>query len=247
MIGLKRVMIGFGLIGMIWLHAGCAQVVVPGTVAGAGEFYRYATRNVAKQTFVGNMNQTVNAARSALDRMKIELVNTDSTDTETILYAETPEMEIILKFQSVTSSVTRTRIDTKKGHWWIKDKATAEEILSQIVTILKAETVPQNRLSKILIKNECNRSIRVAVYYLAGSEGSQAWEAKGWFYISPASSKQIAESDNRYVYIYAESISGKTFRWSGDEMHEFKGKSYGFFKIDMGPKIVDFTQTLTCK
>jgi len=26
----------------------------------------------------------------------------------------------------------------------------------------------------------------------------------------------------------------------------FKGKPYGFFKIDMGQKLIDFTQTLTC-
>ena len=87
MAGLKRDVIGIGMIGIIWLQAGCAQVVVPGTVAGAGELYRYSTGNVAKQTFVGNMKQTIDAARLALEKMSIEWVETESIsmDAETIL------------------------------------------------------------------------------------------------------------------------------------------------------------------
>ena len=247
MAGLKRDVIGIGMIGIIWLQAGCAQVVVPGTVAGAGELYRYSTGNVAKQTFVGNMKQTIDAATLALEKMSIEWVETESIsmDAETILYAETPEMEITLQLQPVTSTVTRVSIDTKKGQW-VKDKATANEILSQIGQILETEIAPQKRFSRVYVKNECDRPIKVAIYYLAGTEGSQAWGARGWFLITPGTRKQIAETDNRYVYLYAESSSGKKFRWTGDEFQIFKGKPYGFFKIDMGQKLIDFTQTLTC-
>ena len=247
MAGLKRGIIGIGMIGIIWLHAGCAQMVVPGTMAGAGELYRYSTGNVAKQTFVGDMKQTIDAAMLALEKMRIELVKTESIsmDAETILYAETPEMKITLQLQPVTSTVTRVSIDTKKGQW-AKDKATANEILSQIGQILKTEIASQNRFSRVYVKNECDRAIQVAIYYLAGPEGSQAWGARGWFFITSGTRKQIAETDNRYVYLYAESSSGKKFRWTGDEFQIFKGKPYGFFKIDMGQKLIDFTQTLTC-
>ena len=247
MAGLKRGIIGIGMIGIIWLHAGCAQLVVPGTVAGAGELYRYSTGNVAKQTFVGDMKQTIDAAALALEKMRIELVETESIsmDAETILYAEAPEMEITLRLQPVTSTVTRVSIDTKKGQW-AKDKATANEILFQIGQILKTEIASQNRFSRVYVKNECDRAIQVAIYYLAGPEGSQAWGTRGWFLILSGTRKQIAETDNRYVYLYAESSSGKKFRWTGDEVQIFKGKPYGFFKIDMGQKLIDFTQTLTC-
>ena len=144
MAGLKRGIIGIGMIGIIWLQAGCAQVVVPGTVAGAGELYRYSTGNVAKQTFVGDMKQTIDAATLALEKMSIELIETESIsmDAETILYAETPEMEITLQLQPVTSTVTRVSIDTKKGQW-AKDKATANEILSQIGQILETGIASQ--------------------------------------------------------------------------------------------------------
>ncbi|HIJ54888.1 MAG TPA: DUF3568 family protein [Deltaproteobacteria bacterium] len=245
MAGLKKGIIGIGIIGIIWLQAGCAQMVVPGTVAGAGELYRYSIGNMAKRTFVGDMKQTVDAAKSALEKMGIELVETSSKDAETILYAETPEMEITLQLQPVTSTTTHVSIDTKKGQW-AKDKATANEILSQIGQILENETASRKRFSRVYVKNECGRPIQVAIYYLVGPEGSQVWGARGWFFITPGTRKQIAETDNRYVYLYAESSSGKKFRWTGGEFQIFKGKPHGFFKIDMGQKLIDFTQTLTC-
>ena len=41
MAGLKQSIIGLGMIGIFWLQTGCAQVVVPGTMAGAGELTIY--------------------------------------------------------------------------------------------------------------------------------------------------------------------------------------------------------------
>ena len=54
---IKRALTGLGLIGYIWLFAGCAEVVIPGTIAGGGEIYRYTNDNVAKRTFVSNVNR----------------------------------------------------------------------------------------------------------------------------------------------------------------------------------------------
>ena len=78
MAGLKSGIVGIGMIGIIWLQAGCAQLVVPGTVAGAGELYRYSTGNVAKKTFVGDVKQVIDASTLALEKMGIELIETES-------------------------------------------------------------------------------------------------------------------------------------------------------------------------
>jgi hypothetical protein len=40
------------VMGLIWMQAGCAEVVVLGTLAGAGEYYPYNTSNVAKKTLM---------------------------------------------------------------------------------------------------------------------------------------------------------------------------------------------------
>ena len=50
---LKQAVAGLGLIGCIWLMAGCAEVVVPGAFTGAGEVYRYNTSNVVKKNING--------------------------------------------------------------------------------------------------------------------------------------------------------------------------------------------------
>ena len=61
---------GMGLMvwGFIWLMTGCTEVVVPGTMAGGGEYYRYTTSNVAKETMMGDVRDVTAAARSALKK-----------------------------------------------------------------------------------------------------------------------------------------------------------------------------------
>lgn len=67
----KQLAVGIGLIGLAGLLVGCTEVVVPGTMAGGGEYYRYTTANVAKATLMGDVRQVTTATRSALKRMDI--------------------------------------------------------------------------------------------------------------------------------------------------------------------------------
>ena len=241
-----RGFIAIGLVGVIWLQAGCAQILVPGTMAGAGELYRYTTTNVAKQTFVGNMDQMTAATKIALKNMKMELGSVNRGDTETVLHASASALEIRIQLEPVTPATTRVTVNATKDHW-IKDKATANEILSQIGNSLKTKISAAKHFSSVFIKNECDRPIRVAVYYLAGPEGSETWETRGWFFMKPGNKKQIAETKNRYLYIYAESGNDAKLVWAGDNHRYFKGKRYGFFRVDIGRPFIDFTQTFTCE
>ena len=61
MTAIKKAFVGIAAISWIWLMAGCAEVPVPGTLAGGGEAYRYSTANVAKETFIGNVDQVTAA------------------------------------------------------------------------------------------------------------------------------------------------------------------------------------------
>ncbi|MGD9122525.1 MAG: hypothetical protein PVG59_17745 [Desulfobacterales bacterium] len=49
----KIVLASIGLLGSIGLLNGCTEVVVPGAMAGGGEYYRYTTSNIAKETLMG--------------------------------------------------------------------------------------------------------------------------------------------------------------------------------------------------
>jgi hypothetical protein len=60
---------GIGLVASIWWLMGCAEVIVPGTMTGGGEYYRYTTSNIAKETLMGDVRDVTAAARSALKKM----------------------------------------------------------------------------------------------------------------------------------------------------------------------------------
>jgi len=48
MMVIKQVFAGIAAISCVWLMAGCAEVLLPGTLAGGGEAYRYTTANHPK-------------------------------------------------------------------------------------------------------------------------------------------------------------------------------------------------------
>ena len=91
---IKRIFAGLGLLGCIWLQAGCAEVVVPGTLTGAGEYYRYTTDNTAQKTFMATAGRITAASREALNKMDIQLHAVHTTDGETELTAATSELDI---------------------------------------------------------------------------------------------------------------------------------------------------------
>ena len=86
---IKSFMVLIGIFSTIVLHTGCAQILVPGTLAGAGELYRYSTVNVAQQTMVGSLDQVVSAAESALEKMEIDLTGVEQSGKKVLLHAQT--------------------------------------------------------------------------------------------------------------------------------------------------------------
>jgi len=245
----KTLLKGYGaLIGilalMLW-QSGCAQVLVPGTIAGAGELYRYSTGNIAQQTLVGNPDQVISATQKALKKMNIELTGIDRSDTEAVVSAETAELRIRIELQPVTPTVTRVAVNAAKNHV-VKDKATASEILSQIELAMRNSKPPTGHHTRVFIKNGCGRVIRVAVYFQPETEEKKAWQVGGWFSLDPGQRKHAVNTQNRFVYFYAELVSGDRYFWSGKFYRAFKGKDYRFFEVDMGERWIDFTQTFNC-
>ena len=90
----KLMAAGIGLLGCLWLLMGCAEVVVPGAMAGGGEYYRYTTSSVAKETLMGNVRDVTAATRSALKKMNIRLHSVTPDTDETVMFASTPELDI---------------------------------------------------------------------------------------------------------------------------------------------------------
>ncbi len=244
--GIQRYGILFGIMVLMLWQTGCAQVLVPGTLAGAGELYRYSTGNIAQQTLVGNLEQVVSATRKAFDRMNIEFKRMDRSERETALYAVTAELEITVELEPVTPTATRVVVNAAKNRF-VKDKATAREILSQIELALKSRVSAPNTHTRVFIQNDCEQPIRIAVYFKPVADGEKTWQAGGWFSLAPGQRKHAIDTPNRFIYFYAESTSGKRYFWAGDNRQGFGGKDYGFFEVDMGEQWSDFTQTFHCR
>jgi Protein of unknown function (DUF3568) len=243
---IKRILTGIGLMGCIWLATGCAEVVVPGSLAGGGEVYRYTTDNVAKRTFVSNVSQVKAAARGALKKMNIQYLSTSPGVSETEMSASTDELDITITLTPITTTATKVYVNAVKDRVF-KDKATAAEILYQISLELDHGSAPDTALPKVFVKNDCLRAIDIVVYYLDGNNGPESWETRGWFSIEPGQKKHVADTLNRYIYFYGEMHSAKKRIWTGDYPQWFEGKYYDFFKVDMGTRLVDFTQAFSCE
>jgi hypothetical protein len=242
---IKRALTGICFLVCIWLLAGCAEVVVPGTLAGGGEIYRYTTGNIAKRTFVSNVGQVTGAARRALRKMNIQYLSTSPGVSETEMKAETDELDITISLTPVTTTTTKVDVDAVKDRVF-KDKATAAEILYQIELELKQGSSWGNDFPKVFAKNDCHRAIDIVVYYLDGINGPAAWQTRGWFSVEPGQKKHVADTDNRYIYFYGETQSDHKRIWTGDMTQWFEGKRYNFFKVDMGTALVDYTHAFSC-
>lgn len=233
------------LIVLALLQFGCAQVMVPGTLTGAGEFYRYTSGGVAEETVIGNLDEIVSAAKSALGKMDIDLKGIERSEQETVLYAETAGLNIEIELQPVTSRAVKISVDSTKNHL-IKDKATSGEILSQIRLSMGMMTSSMKRTSRIYIQNDCRFSIMVAVYSLQETDGKEIWQTHGWFDLDPGERQHAAETGNRYIYFYAESRRDREYIWAGNRLQRFKGKTYAFFEADSGNRWIEFTQSFKC-
>jgi hypothetical protein len=105
---IKQAAAGIGLIGFIGLLVGCTEVVVPGSMAGGGEYYRYTTSNVAKETLMGDVRQVTAAAKSALKKMDIRLHSVDPYTDETVMSASTAELDIVINIGNTSQDVTQS-------------------------------------------------------------------------------------------------------------------------------------------
>ena len=237
---------GIGLMGCIGLLMGCAEVVVPGAMAGGGEYYRYTTSNIAKETLIGDVRDVTAATRSALKKMGIRLHSVTPYTDETVMFASTPELDITINIIPISASTTQVIVDAREDHIIKKDKATADEILSQIRVALARNDSPPEAFSKVFVKTNCRRPIYVAIRFLAGKDEPEHWQTRGWFSLDAGQKKHIADTHNRYTYFYAETRRQDKMYWGGENFHWFEGKRFGFFKADFGNDSENFTQSFSC-
>ncbi len=235
-----------GLLVCLGLLSGCAEVVVPGAMTGGGEYYRYTTSNIAKETVMGDEREVTAAARRALMVMEMRVHSVTPYTDETIILASTPELEINIKIVPVTSNTTQVVVDAKEDHIIKKDKATADAVLAQIRKALARNDATDDLFSKVFVKNNCKHRIYVAVRFMTAKNEPGHWTTRGWFSLNAGQKKHIVDTHNRFIYFYAETRLNDQMYWGGDDYHWFEGQRFGFFKADFGHESGDITQSFGC-
>jgi hypothetical protein len=224
---------------------GCIAVAVPVTLAGAGEYYRYTTTHVAQDTVIGNVDQAATAGKSALKKMNIRLASIRRGRDLTTIRAATPALDITIDIEPVTDRTTKIKVDAARDRVR-KDKSTAAAILSQIRSELNRIYGLEQPRYRLFAENTCRLPIRVVARYQSGNGDNDSWQTHGWVLLNPGQKKHIADTRDRCVYLYGETLeTGHTY-WRGRHLHRFEDKRYGFFKLDMGAVLTDFTQSFSC-
>jgi hypothetical protein len=242
----KLMTAGIGLMGCIWLLSGCSKMMLPGAMAGGSEYYHYTASNVARETLMGDVGDLTAAATSALEQMGIRLNSVTPYPDKTVIFASTAKLDISIDIVPVTASSSQISVDAREDNIIKRDRATADEILSQIRMALARKDAAQEAFSKVFAKNDCRLPIYVAVRFLAGKDEPEHWQTWGWFFLVAGQKKHIADTRNRYVYFYAETRAQYKRSWDGDNFHWYEGRRVGFFEADFGNDSKEFVQSFSC-
>ncbi len=145
-------------------NQGCAAMglTLLGVGAGVttGTSVAYLLDSIAYKTFTASLDDLQVATLKTLDRMDIEVreievneVATESgkkTETGRKIVAVAGDRSIEIELDRLTSKTSRMRVNAKKG-WFLKDRATAVEIIVQTERTIEDEAV-LSQLSQIPIK-----------------------------------------------------------------------------------------------
>lgn len=93
-------------------------------------------------------------------------------------------------------------------------------------------------------ENGCHQTIWTALHY---RNLDKQWVTNGWWKLSPGQKAYVANTRNRYYYIYAQNDRG-TRRWSGNYSYRVRGKGPYNFKEEKigGTTFRKFTQEFRC-
>jgi hypothetical protein len=129
-----RPMNGAGMCCVVFLFlflSGCTAAAL----TGAGVGVSYTLSNVAYRSFSSPLDRVHDATIAALKKMGIMIDDDTSSESGVTITAETRELNIIINLEKITSKTTQVKVDARKN-FFLKDKATAAEIINQVGKIL---------------------------------------------------------------------------------------------------------------
>ncbi len=124
------------------LLSGCGALpvsiaaLIPVFVSAGGGGVAYTVTSVAYQTFSHPFEEVEGAVHDALEKMEIETVGNEDIEDGIKITASTKKLKIYITMEKITPATTKVKVNAKRGTF-LKDKATAKEILVQVGRMLE--------------------------------------------------------------------------------------------------------------
>jgi uncharacterized protein DUF3568 len=118
---------------------GCAGVGLAlfgvGAGVGGGTGVSYTLDSIAYKTFAASETELRTATLQTFKRMAINVTETQKTETGTDINATAGDRTVEVEIDRITPRTSRMRVVVKKG-WFLRDRATAGEIIVQTADAL---------------------------------------------------------------------------------------------------------------
>jgi hypothetical protein len=115
--------------------SGCATVALSALGAGAGVGIPYVISDCADRTLNCSFEEVNKITPQVLRKMDIAVVNDSEIENGKRIKALTKNLDITIDVERVTKKATRITVNAKRKSF-LKDRATAEEILNQFEAML---------------------------------------------------------------------------------------------------------------
>jgi hypothetical protein len=125
---------------LLLFGSGCASIVVSAMGTGASMGIPYVLTASADRTLNFSFEDVNEATPKVLKKMDLVVVNQSQLKNGERIVAAADELDITIDMEVITKMVTKVSIDAKKGNF-VKDKATAEEIINQLEKTLAQKMV----------------------------------------------------------------------------------------------------------
>lgn len=115
---------------------GCiAAALTAASLAAAGGM-DHTLNGITYKTFTSPIDEVQTAIIETLDRMAIELEDTEETDEGWSFVATASDRTIEIELSALSPRTTHMRVVANEGHIFFKDSATASEIIIQTANTL---------------------------------------------------------------------------------------------------------------
>jgi hypothetical protein len=125
-----RTLVGL-LVLSVTMLPGCAAVALTAGGVGMGTAVSHTLSGIVYKTFAAPHAKVRRSTVAALGRMQIKVVDSKTEGSTETIRARAADRDIEIEIEALTPNTTRLTVTAKKSGGFIRDSATATEIILQ--------------------------------------------------------------------------------------------------------------------